>query len=55
MDNNYGRKMVTGQFQGLVLLHAVDRTTGILSDCKLLFKSVGTDGRYYYTEINVSI
>ena len=44
-----------GRGQRLILLHAVDQKTGFLPDCKLLFKSVSTDGRDYHTEMNGTV
>lgn len=54
-DKNYGRSIPTGKGQRLILLHAVDRSTGFLPSCKLLFKSISTDGRDYHTEMNATI
>ena len=52
-DNNYVRSISTGKGQRLILLHVV--TTGFLPSCKLLFKSITTDGRDYHTEMNATI
>ena len=51
-DGTTARIISTGRGQRLIHLQAVDDKTGFLPDCKLLFKSISTDGRDYHTEMN---
>lgn len=51
-DGTTARLLPTGRGQRLILLHAVDNTEGFLPDCKLLFKSLSTDGRDFHKEMN---
>ena len=54
-DGNLGRVIPTGRGQRLILLNAVDRVSGFLPGCKLLYKSHSTDGRDFHSEMNSEI
>ena len=54
-DGKIGRIIPAGRGRRLILLHAVDESTGFSPDCQLLFQSHSTDGRDYHTEMNSTI
>ena len=54
-DGKIGRIIPAGRGRRLILLHAVDESTGFSPDCQLLFQSHSADGRDYHTEMNSTI
>ena len=54
-DGQIARRIPVGRGQRWIILHAVDRVTGFLPNCKLVFKSHSVDGRDYLSEMNAAI